>query len=75
MSDVIWIQTVWNSDGIPGINFQKGLNWKKSAVNKKHAKELNLCILEICKQVIWLTMKTQMKYHIMQHFASVSIVC
>ena len=71
MSGQILIQTVWYSDGIP----EKVEIEKKSAVNKKHAKELNLCILEICKQVLWPTLKTLIKYHIMQHFASLSIDC
>ena len=38
MSGLIWIQTIWNSYGIPEIIFQKSWFWKKSADDKKHAK-------------------------------------
>ena len=36
-SGLIWIQTVWQSDGIPEWIFQKSWTRKKSADDKKHA--------------------------------------
>ena len=36
MSGLIWIQTVWHSDGIPERIFRKSWFWKKSADDKKH---------------------------------------
>ena len=38
MSGLIWILTVWHSDGIPKNFFPKRWFWKKSADNKKHVK-------------------------------------
>ena len=42
MSGLIWIQTVWHSDGIPERIFQKREFLKNSANDKKHVdKQLN----------------------------------
>ena len=38
MVGLIWIQTIWNSDGIPERSFLKGWFWKKSADDKKSCK-------------------------------------
>ena len=42
MSGLIWIQSVWNSDGIPEIIFQKSWFWKNQQktknMKKKHMK-------------------------------------
>ena len=40
MSGLIWIQTVWHSDGNPEIIFRKSWFWKKSADDKKKQAEL-----------------------------------
>ena len=38
MSGLIWIQTVWHSDGIPEIIYWKSEFQKVSVDDKKHAK-------------------------------------
>ena len=37
MSCLVWIQTVWNSDGIPERIFQK-IDFEKNQMTKKHEK-------------------------------------
>ena len=70
---LIWIQTVWHSDGILERIFRKSWFWKKPVDDKKKQEKspsmqlITLCIRETAKWVLLLTVKTQMKCRIMQY--------